>query len=118
MVDVTTVVESGYKYDIVTDGTLNYVAEDTLSVTHGLVAGSNTFAFGENLMYDQEKMMADIETYGLYTYDEWAEYCDLAVFEKYNMAMYKICVAKGLYTKEGIIELLETYVYNDNAQIN
>ena len=117
LVDVTTVCESGYKYDIVTNGTLNYVAEDTLSVTHVLVDIINTFDFGDNLMYDQEKMMADIETYGLYTYDEWEEYCDISVFDEYNIPVMHIGVCKGLYTKEYIISLINTYVLDDSVQI-
>ena len=117
LVDVTTVCESGYKYDIVTNGTLNYVAEDTLSVTHVLVDIINTFDFGDNLMYDQEKMMADIETYGLYTYDEWEEYCDVSVFDEYNIPVMHIGVCKGLYTKEYIIGLINTYVLDDSVQI-
>ena len=117
LVDVITVLESGYKYDIVTNGTLNYVAEDTLSVTHVLVDVINTFDFGENLMYDAEKMYRDIETYGLYTYDEWAEYCDISVFEEYNIPVMKVGITKGLYTKEYIISLINTYVLDDSVQI-
>ena len=117
LVDVTTIRESGYKYDIVTNGTLNYVAEDTLSVTHVLVDVINSFDFGENLMYDQEKMAADIEKYGLYTYDEWEEYCDISVFDQYNIPVMKVGISKGLYTKEYIIGLINTYVLDDSVQI-
>ena len=42
---------------------------------------SHSFDFGDNLIYDQEKMLADIEFYGLYDYAEWEEYCDISVFE-------------------------------------
>ena len=117
LVDVTTVCESGYKYDIVTNGTLNYVAEDTLSVTHVLVDVINSFDFGEDLMYDAEKMVADIEKYGLYTYDEWEAYCDISVFDQYNIPVMKVGISKGLYTKEYIIGLINTYVLDDSVQI-
>lgn len=117
LVDVATVLSSGYKYDIVTDGTLNYVAEDTLSVTHVLVDVINTFEFGDDLIYDQEKMLADIEFYGLYEYDEWDEYCDITVFEQYNIPVMKVGISKGLYTKEYIISLINTYVLDENVQI-
>jgi hypothetical protein len=114
LVDVVSEWISGYKYDIITDKTFNYVAEDLLSVTHTLVAGSNTFDFGDNLIIDQEKMQADIEKYGLYTYEEWAPYCDYETFVKYQMPIYKVGVAKGLYTVEFILEVFETYLYNDS----
>ena len=117
LVDVTTVCESGYKYDIVTNGTLNYVAEDTLSVTHVLVDVINTFDFGDNLMYDAEKMQADIEQYGLYDYAEWAEYCDVSVFDQYNIPIMQVGISKGLYTKEYIVGLINTFVLDDSVQI-
>lgn len=117
LIDVICEVETGYKYDIVTNQTLNYVAEDTLSVTHVLVDVINTFEFGENLIYDQEQMLKDIETYGLYTYDEWSEYCDISVFEEYNIPVMKVGISKGLYTKEYIIHLINKYVLDENVQI-
>lgn len=118
LVDVVSVCESGYKYDIVTNGTFDYVAEDTLSVTHVLVDMINTFDFGENLIYDQEKMLMDIERYGLYTYDdEWRGYCDLTVFEQYNGAITKVGIAKGLYTLDYVLGLINGYVLNDDVQI-
>ncbi len=117
LVDVVTVEDGGYKYDIVTNGTLNYVAEDTLSVTHVLVDVINSFDFGTNLMYDAEKMQADIEKYGLYDFSEWEEYCDISVFEEYNIPVMKVGISKGLYTKEYIIGLINTYVLDDSVQI-
>ena len=117
LVGVNSVCESGYKYDIVTNGTLNYVAEDTLSVTHVLVDVINSFDFGDNLIYDQEKMLADIEFYGLYDYAEWEEYCDISVFEQYNIPVMKVGISKGLYTKEYIIGLINTYVLDESVQI-
>ncbi|MBR2341589.1 MAG: InlB B-repeat-containing protein [Clostridia bacterium] len=109
--------DDGYKYDIVSEGTLNYVAEDTLSVTHVLVDIINTFDFGDNLVYDSAKMQADIAFYGLYTYDEWEEYCGISVFDEYNIPIMKIGVEKGLYTKDYIISLINQFVLNENNQI-
>ena len=109
--------ESGFKYDIVTDQTLNYVAEDTLSVTHVLVDVINSFDFNRKMRYNQKKMRKDIEKYGLYAYDEWAEYCDISVFEQYNIPVMKVGISKGLYTKEYIIGLINTYVLNESVQI-
>lgn len=117
LIDVTTVYESGYKYDIVTDGTLNYVAEDTLSVTHVLVDIINTFDFGDNLMYDHDKMMADIAEHGLYTFDDWDEYLTLTVFEQYNVAIMHVGVSKGLYTRDYLFHLLYRYVNDDSLQL-
>lgn len=117
LVDVASEFTSGYKYDIVTDQTLNYVAEDTLSVTHVLVDVINTFAFDGNMCYDQQKMQEDIARYGLSTYAEWEEYCDITVFEQYNGPFMKVGISKGLYTGEYIINLINTYVLNESVQL-
>ncbi len=117
LVDVISEWSTGFKYDIVTDQTLNYVAENTLSVTHVLVDVINSFDFDENLLYDKGKMQKDIEKYGLYTYDEWAEYCDISVFEEYNIPVMKVGISKGLYTKEYIIGLINQFVLDESVQI-
>ncbi|MBR4864814.1 MAG: hypothetical protein IKU07_09580 [Oscillospiraceae bacterium] len=117
LVDVITTVESGYKYDIVTNETFSYIAEDTLSVTHEVVMIMNSFAFGDDLCYDAKAMQADIEKYGLYTYADFAEYCERSVFEKYNLAIMKVGVEKGLYTKDQIVYLLTEIALNDDVQI-
>ncbi|MBR2502613.1 MAG: hypothetical protein IKB62_00640, partial [Oscillospiraceae bacterium] len=117
LIRVTSEYKSGYKYDIVTEGTLNYVAEDTLSVTHVLVDIINTFDFTPEMTFDVAKMQADIEKYGLYSYDEWKEYCDISVYEEYNIPVMKVGVLKGLYTKDYIIHLINEYVLNENNQI-
>jgi len=88
-----------------------------LSVTHVLVGVINTFDFGTGLVYDRDKMQEDIATYGLYTYDEWAQYCDISVFEQYNIPVMKVGISKGLYTREYIIGLINTYVLDENVQI-
>ena len=117
LVNVVTVCESGYKYDVVTNKTFNYVSEDTLSVSHEAVIIMNTFVFGDDMLYDADAMQADIEKYGLYSYDEWSEYCELATFEQYNLAITKIGVEKGLYTKDHVIYLLTEIALNDDVQI-
>ena len=117
LVDVVSTVESGYKYDIVTNETLNYVVEDTLSVSHELVTIMNSFAFDDNMVYDAEAMNADIAEYGLYTYEDFAQYCEREVFEQYNMAMMKVGVGKGLYTYEHLVYLLTEIALNDDVQI-
>ena len=69
------------------------------------------------MLYDQAKMKADIEKYGLYSYEEWAEYCDISVYEQYNIPVMKVGVSKGMYTKEYIIYLINTFVLDESVQI-
>ena len=118
LIKVISVCESGYKYDIVTNETWNYVAEDTLSITHELVVIANSFKYDDNMLcYDAKVMQEDIAKYGLYTYDEWAEYCEQSVFEQYNMAAMKVGVGKGLYTKDHLAHLLLNIALNEEVQI-
>ena len=77
----------------------------------------NTFAFDDNMLYDADAMQADIDKYGVYTYEEWSEYCDLDVFNQYNLAITKVGVEKGLYTREHVIYLLTEIALNDDVQI-
>ena len=61
-------------------------------------------------MYDQEKMQADIEKYGLYTYEDFAEYVTYEQFVAFNGAYLKVAVGKGLITWEEILELIRAFV--------
>ena len=52
---------------------------------------------------------ADIEKYGLYTYEDFAEYATYEQFVAFNGAYLKVLVGKGVSTYEQILELLELY---------
>ena len=82
-----------------------------------LVDVINSFDFGTDLKYDAEKMQSDIAEYGLYDYAEWREYCEVSVFEQYNIPVMKVGISKGLYSKEYIIGLINTYVLDESVQI-
>lgn len=64
------------------------------------------FEVGENLKYDKAKMQADIQTYGLYTYEEWSEYVTYEEFVALNGQYYKILIGKGIITYEDIFTLM------------
>ena len=72
----------------------------------------NYFEFGKDMTYDQQKMNADIEKYGLYTYADFADYLTYDQFEAFNVQYFKIPVGKGVYTYEGILALIDTYLNN------
>lgn len=67
----------------------------------------NYFEFEENMMYDEAQMQADIEKYGLYTYEDFADYIPEELFYALPFQYVKISVAKGLMTWEEIIHLIE-----------
>ena len=94
------------RYDIVTENTLNHIANGLLACSDTLVGISNMFEFS-NLMCDKKKVEEDVARYGLYSYEEWAEYVTKADFDTFNGAYFKIAVEKGLLTMEELFLLIE-----------
>lgn len=98
-------------YSLQTAYTINFVVDGALSITPMATdALISYFEMGDNLMYDQEKMQADIEKYGLYTYEDFAEYVTYEQFVAFNGAYLKVAVGKGLITWEEILELIRAFV--------
>ena len=88
---------------------LNLVANNILTLSAGMV---NFFDYGENLKYDEELMIKDIQKYGLYTYDDFKDYVSLEVFYAFPFKYFKVAVGKGLITFEDILMLIN--YYNDS----
>ena len=65
------------------------------------------FEVDDNMTYDAEKMQADIEKYGLYTYEEFSQYLTKEQFEIWKIANMKVVVGKGWTTYEVIVEMLK-----------
>ncbi len=65
----------------------------------------------ETLKINEELMQYDIETYGLYTYEEFAEIYPITkeIFEAFGGQYLKISMGKGLITLEEIGELIRHY---------
>lgn len=70
----------------------------------------NYFEIGEGMKYDEAKMQADIEKYGLYTYEDFKEYVTYEQFIAFNGPYLKVLVGRGVVTYEQIIELIKIYV--------
>ena len=66
---------------------------------------------GETMMYDAEAMAADIEQYGLYTYEELNSLVPVpeVMFNAVNGQYLKVAVGKGIITIEQIGKLVERY---------
>lgn len=70
----------------------------------------NYFEVGKNMKFNEVKMQADIEQYGLYTYADFADYLTYEQFVGFNVQYFKIAVGKGVYTYEGILDLIQEYL--------
>ena len=96
-------------YSLTSAGNYNAIAEGMLTVAPP-DDFYNWIPMGEKLRYDAEKFQKDIETYGLYTYDEFSPYVTYEQFLELNGAYLKIPVEKGIFGWDYILELIRLYV--------
>ena len=69
----------------------------------------NIFEYDADLKYNIEKMQADIETYGVFTYEEFSAYMSYEDYCKAPIAYFKVAIGKGNLTWEQI-ELTLNYL--------
>lgn len=112
LTDVVVQDEYTTSWSPVTFSHLCYYVNGMLSMpgaTEGLI---NIFEVdAETMSYNQEALAADIEKYGLFTYEEFAEILPVSqeVFEAFNGQYLKVSIGKGLIDIETLAELLERY---------
>lgn len=97
-------------WSILTSEYYNCVLEGMFTITPPATLQLAFFEIGEDMKYDAEAMKADIEKYGLYTYDEFDHLMTREQFEALNMAEMKVAVGKGLITYEEILGLISMYI--------
>lgn len=97
-------------YSPMTNGSMNCFAGNMLTIppilflTDGF---ANMFEYDENMKYDEEKMMADIEKYGLFTYEDFKDYYTYEEFTVTNTAIFKVAVGKGYLTWEECLIIVD-----------
>ncbi len=99
-------------YSPVTYGHLCYYVNGMLSMPGGIEGMFNIFEVdAQTMRYDEEKMQAEIEKYGLFTYEEFAELVPVTqeVFEAFNGEYLKVAIGKGLIDCETLNRLAERY---------
>ena len=106
-VDIT--VEYIEAWSLLTIDHYNCIAEGMFSITPPATEQLCMFEIGENMTYDAEMMAADIEKYGLYTYEEFAHLVSKKAFDAFNIAEIKVAVGKGLITYEEVVGLCILY---------
>jgi len=95
-------------YSISSSGTSNAFASGLLTVAPP-DDFYNWIEMDGKLMYDVEQFQKDVETYGLYTYEDFKDYVTYEQFVDWNGAYLKIAVEKGYFTFDYILELIELY---------
>lgn len=99
-------------YSPVTKGHLCYFVNGMLSMPGGVAGLFNIFEVdSETMTYDAEAMQRDIETYGLFTYEELNAIVELpeSMFNEAGGAYLKISIAKGRMTLDELIAMVERY---------
>jgi len=84
------------------NGILNYVP-----APYGITGHINYFELNDDMTYNEEKMQADIEKYGLYTYDDFAECLTIEQFNALPFKYFKVAVGKGMLTWEELMATIE-----------
>lgn len=91
----------------------SYYTDDILTIPGGLSGlPYNTFEFNKStLTYNKTKRKADIEKFGLFTYEELNEIIPMPreVFDAFGGQYLKIAFGKGLSSPERIKYLLARY---------
>lgn len=112
LVDVTIQQEMTTAYSPVTYGHLCYFVNGMLSMPGGIEGLFNIFEVdAETMRYDRDLMQEDIERYGLFTYEEFAELVPVSqeVFEAFNGQYLKVAIGKGLIDSSTLNDLVNRY---------
>jgi hypothetical protein len=110
MTDATLAVEYTGCYSLVTVYHLNYFVDGLFSIPGGITGLFNMFEYGDDLVYDQEKMQADIEKYGLFTYEDFEEFLPYEFYQAFPAAYLKVSIGKGLMTFDDIYAYIDQFL--------
>ncbi|MGN0813401.1 MAG: InlB B-repeat-containing protein [Candidatus Coproplasma sp.] len=100
------------RYTLVTAYNINHVANGLLAVSDETEGLYNVFDYGDNMQYDEASIAADVEKYGLADYSDWSEYLTYEEYLAFNGQYINIALAKKLTTREKLVQLINTYVYD------
>ena len=100
-------------WSILTAEHYNCILENMWTVTEAEIPNSPNYLMpykiGDGMKYDEASMQADIEKYGLYTYEDFKNYCSYEAFVALGLENFKVSVAKGYITWDEIIFLLSIH---------
>lgn len=113
LIDAVVTTEYVEAWGLVADNYRNCISNGLFSITPTLPFGAQQtiYTVGEGMKYDSEMMQADIDKYGLYTYEEFAHLLTREEFEAFNVAEFKIMVGKGYCTYDDVIDNIIGFKY-------
>ena len=90
---------------------LCYYTNGVLSMPGGISGLFNIFKVDtETMTYDEKQKQKDIETYGLFTVEDFGGMITEDAFNAFNGAYLKVAIGKGLLTWEDIAYMAERYI--------
>ena len=113
IIDATVEVVIEDTYEFITAYEYSFIYDNVLTMEPFMLY-KLPFEINEEFKYDEELMLKDIETYGLYTYEEWSNYVTEEQFELFNGWYIKVAVEKGYYSIDYLIEIIQRYVNPQN----
>ncbi len=102
-----------FHLNVVTNGLLSYTA--FVQNSEGFV---NYFAYDEDMKFNEEAMQADIEKYGLYTYEDFKDLMTEDLFNALPWKYFKIAVGKGMMTWDDILYTIEWIYTTGQIQLD
>lgn len=112
LVDVELTTEITTAWSPVTYGHLCYYVNGMLSMPGATESFINIFDVdAETMKIDEAAFEQDIETYGLFTYEEFSEILPIpeVIFEAFGGQYLKVAIGKGLTTMEELAALIQRY---------
>ncbi|MBO5945424.1 MAG: hypothetical protein J6Q69_02340, partial [Clostridia bacterium] len=97
-------------YSFVTAWHYNAMVDGFLSIPGGIDGLFNIFEYDETLKFDEERMTADSEEYGLFDYSDFADYVPYEIYEAFGAKYFKVAIGKGNLEFETILYYIEKYV--------
>jgi len=97
-------------YEVVTYSYMTCFTDGILTASAYIENLLNIFDIDTATMaYDPVRMQQDIETYGLYTYEDLKHICTEEQFNMHNGSLVKVAVGKGTLTQEDMFHLVELF---------
>ena len=78
---------------------------------------ADLFEYDDDMKIDEKALSADVEKYGLFTYEDFKEYVSEEEYELFPFAYYKPAILKGEYTFEELLHILELYYGSESIQL-
>ena len=116
MTNILTIVDSYVTYEYsgcyspVTAYHMNYIVDGMLSMPGGIEGIFNIFEYGEGLKYDEELMNADIDKYGLMSYEELSDYVPYEMYCAFPAKYFNVAIGKGMITYDEILAYIDKYL--------